>query len=400
MAIQVREGADGKPRYRVQVAWRDPETGKRHNVGIGTFALKKVAEAKERDALREIERDTFIPPKVQAERDRVEAARKVLTVKDALDSWLNGLKIANSVSDNCWLDYSRCARLHINPVLGDTPAVQLTRADVHAFVRGLQEAGKVGAQVQNRSVLCLRRALDELVEDGVIAANPAARIKLPSPKTTQQVPEWTKDDLRRFLEKADKDLIGAGWHLLAVEALRRGEMLGARWKDVRWSKDESAAVLEVVQTISPDMEKGGAPVIQSRTKTQAGTRNVQLTAATVAALKRHRDRQAFARQKAGEAWQDNDLISCNEVGMPLRPDSVIVRLRNLATAAKVPEMTVHQLRHNAISMMVRGGAPLALVAAKVGHRDVAITYRTYSHLAPADQQAANDILDALLTGTD
>ncbi|MGC4107019.1 MAG: site-specific integrase [Thermomicrobiales bacterium] len=400
MAIQIRTGADGKPRYRVQVAWHDPETGKRHNIGIGTFALKKVAEAKERDALREIERGEFIPPKVKAERDRLEAARRELTVKEALDSWLTGLKIANSVSANTWLDYSRCSRLHICPVLGEIPVATLTRADVRSFVRSLQEGGKAGAQVQNRSVLCLRRALDELVEDGVIAANPAARIKLPSPKTKQQLPEWTKDDLRRFLDKADKDLIGAGWHLLAVEGLRRGEMLGARWRDVRWGEDEATAVLEIVQTVAPSMEKGGAPVIQGRTKTSAGTRNVQLTAATVAALKRHRDRQAFARQKAGEAWQDHDLICCNEVGMPFRPDSVIVRLRNLATAAKVPEMTVHQLRHNAISMMVRGGAPLALVAAKVGHADVAITFRTYSHLAPADQQAANDILDALLTGTD
>jgi len=386
--------------YTATVNVPNPAGGRGTRHTVGTFRTQKAAERAEQRAQDEVDSGTFEPPKVKAAREAAEAAREVLTVERMLTSWLAGLKAAGSVTSNTLGGYEVVCRKHVVPALGSIHAAKLTRADVRAYVRGMQEAGK-GAQTQNRAILCLRRALDELVEDGVIAANPAARIKLPSPKQSEHPPEWSPENLRTFLAKTDADLIGAGWYLLAVEALRRGEMLGARWRDVRWNADESAAVLEITQTVAPDMENGGAPVIQGRTKTAAGTRNVQLTPSTVAALKRHRDRQAFARQKAGDAWQDLDLIACNEIGGPLRPDMVQPRFRKLVAAAQVPEMTVHQLRHSAISAMVRGGTPLALVAAKVGHADVAITYRTYSHLAPADQQAANDAMERFLaTGTE
>ncbi len=54
-------------------------------------------------------------------------------------------------------------------------------------------------------------------------------------------------------------------------------------------------------------------------------------------------------------------------------------LNNACDRAKVPRVTVHQLRHTCASLMVMKGSDLPSVAATLGHRDIATTM-IYAHL--------------------
>lgn len=64
-------------------------------------------------------------------------------------------------------------------------------------------------------------------------------------------------------------------------------------------------------------------------------------------------------------------------------------LRQLLALAAVPEVTTHELRHMAATRMLRAGVSPALVAQKLGHRDISTTTGTYGHLIAEDQGAAN-----------
>ena len=51
--------------------------------------------------------------------------------------------------------------------------------------------------------------------------------------------------------------------------------------------------------------------------------------------------------------------------------------------AKLGAMTFHELRHTYASRLVMNGAPLAVIAAQLGHSDTRMAERHYAHLSPS-----------------
>ena len=43
---------------------------------------------------------------------------------------------------------------------------------------------------------------------------------------------WDASELRAFLQAVDGHRLKAAWHVAAMTGMRRGEVLGLRWKDV------------------------------------------------------------------------------------------------------------------------------------------------------------------------
>lgn len=385
MAVSKRTGKGGKATYTVQVVIPNPAGGRGRRHTVGTYRTMKQARTAERKAQDEIAAGTFTvsPPEPP----------KTWTVAEVVKGWLTGRKAM--VSDNTFATYESAYRLHLVDVIGDRDITTLTRADVKQLVRGWQDAG-MGEQLQNRSMLVLRCALDEAVEDGILAANPATGIKLPSPKKRRDLPVWTPGHMRAFLASGEEDQLGVFWYLTTLEGMRRAEALGLRWSDLHWNRDESTCTATIVQTVVADMANGGAPLVQPRAKTKGSQRTVSLTPVTVEALKRHRDRQSFDRRKLADVWGDHDLIVTNAIGGVVRPDSVARHRRAVMTAANVPAIGTHDLRHLAATTMLRGGTSLALVAHKIGHTDTSTTFGTYGHLVPEDQATANAAVEAFL----
>ncbi len=115
-----------------------------------------------------------------------------------------------------------------------------------------------------------------------------------------------------------------------------------------------------------------------------------LTSETLRVLKVHRDRQRIERQSLGEdAWSAGDAIVTTTAGTIPNPTTVKTRLRQLLAVAAVPDVTTYELRHMAATRMLRAGVSPALVAQKLGHRDISTTTGTYGHLIAEDQGAAN-----------
>ncbi|MBX6768092.1 MAG: hypothetical protein IRY90_13230 [Actinomadura rubrobrunea] len=53
------------------------------------------------------------------------------------------------------------------------------------------------------------------------------------------------------------------------------------------------------------------------TKTRKSRRTLELPAPAVDALRAHHARQAAQRLRAGDAWQDDNLVFCSPTGTPL-----------------------------------------------------------------------------------
>jgi integrase len=127
---------------------------------------------------------------------------------------------------------------------------------------------------------------------------------------------------------------------------------------------------------------------------KAGDRLVFLDAETAQLLREHRKTQVKARMKAGEAWQDHDLVFCQADGRPWNPDHVSKRFKRLAAKAGVPAIKLHEGgRHTGNSLMRDAGVDQEVRMREVGHADKTVNdHYTHvlieAHLAAAEQTAA------------
>jgi integrase len=97
----------------------------------------------------------------------------------------------------------------------------------------------------------LRAALNAAIREGLISANPARLVELPSavrphpvvwtvPREAAwresgvrpAVAVWTAEQMARFLAVICREPLYPCYHLMAVSGLRRGEAAGLRWCDI------------------------------------------------------------------------------------------------------------------------------------------------------------------------
>lgn len=385
--IQERVSKRHGLRYLVRVDWQ----GKRWT--IGTYPTEKKAKAAERAARNQIDQGKFIPPSEQRKAEP-EPEPRIVTVADAMRLWINTKKVDKAA--NTIAVYESAARLHIVPALGDVEITALAHDDIQDAVNGWIDAG-MGSRLIDRCVVTLRAALQRYVRTGGLAHNPAAGIEKPTVRKEKELPVWTDAQFGAFLDVAVTDeRFAPFWCMALLEGMRRSEILGLRWSDLHWSDDESECVAVITQTVVQDLSNRGALRMQERTKTKGSRRSVQLTMSTISALKAHRDRQRFERQRLADLWADHDLIVTTGTGGPITPTNIGRNLARLIKNAGVPPVTVHGLRHLAITAMLRRGVSPALVAAKAGHTSIETTTTLYGHLIASDQAAANAAIEAVV----
>lgn len=110
------------------------------------------------------------------------------------------------------------------------------------------------------------------------------------------------------------------------------------------------------------------------TKIKKSRRTLEVPDEAAKALRQHHKGQAAKRLRAGEAWQDNDLVFCARNGKPLAAGNVRRAFRSITTAAGIREdWTPRELRHTFVSIMSDNDVPIEKIADLVGHRTTVVT---------------------------
>jgi integrase len=286
------------------------------------------------------------------------------TVGEAWHAWLAGKKRLRASS----AERSELAGTHwILPVLADVPLERLNGAHVaEVFARmeritaeiiAQQGTGRayirvegdvrtrprpVGVASQHRVYAALREFCNfEMRKTRRLAFNPVFAVEL-EPEVTPEAQRWSASQARAFLAATKDDPLGLLFRIVLLRGARRGEAVGLRWSDA----DLDAGYVRVRRPIV--LVRGA--ITESTPKTKTGDRLIWLDAETVRILKEHRKAQLKTRLKAGESWQDNDLIFCQGDGTPIKPDAVTRRFKRLAALAGLPVIKLHEGRHSATRM--------------------------------------------------
>jgi integrase len=370
-----REGSiyyvPSEKRWRAALTWTD-EAGKRHR-----RQLSGPTQAGVRKRLGALRTDL----------DRGLAPAAADTVGAFLSGWLEREK--QRIRPSTWRGREMHVRGYIIPALGTVPLSKLTPAHVERMTAELVASGRAPRTASHARVT-LRRALADAVRDGLVHRNVAALAR--PPRVTRRTIEPGRDyldaaQLRRLLAVAAEYRVGALVTVAATTGLRQGELLGLSWDDVDWE----AGTLTVRRTMA---RAWGGGFELSAPKTGRSRRAVNLAAVTVDALRREEREQAAARDAAGSTWQDTDrLVFTDAAGRPLYATAVHRAFRELLTAAALPMVPFHGLRHSTATALLSAGVPLRVVSDLLGHSGIAITADYYAHVERDLRRDAADAMD-------
>lgn len=360
--------------------------GKRQQIRRRGFKLKKDAEKAEAAIVADVARGTYIRP------------ARVTVEQFLIDEWLpaktSGLKPSTASS------YEQMIRSYVTPRIGAAAIADVDGAMLNALYADLLANGRTGASgrtgplspktVRNVHGM-LHRAFKDAVRWRRLAVNPADAADQPR-KQTPEMKVWTAEQLRAFVDHSADDRLGAVWRLFAFTGMRRGEVVGLRWTDV----DLTAKRLTIRQTITMagDRPEVGTP------KTSAGARTISLDPDTVAVLKRWRKSQTEERLLMGAGWQgaEHDLIVTEPDGSPIHPQVLTRRFHAATKAAKVPQIRLHDVRHSYATAALNSGVPVKVLSQRLGHADIAVTLRVYSHVLDGDDEAAATLAASFIGG--
>lgn len=374
----------------------DPKTKtmKRLQTRVANFTSKRAAQSAFAKAKTEHDAGQFI-----------ETNRTVFG--QWCDEWLTAREQRGDIKASTLDAYRRYVDNDIIPsALGRVRLTDIKRGDVRRFVDGLIAAGRGPATV--RKVLAtVQSALSAALRDDLIATNPARGVRLPSAEAHEFEP-WTPQQVGAFLDHAATHRLGAIFEVAVWTGLRRAELVGLRWADV----DLARRVLSVKTT----RVQAGRAIVENSPKTSAGRRVVQLDDAAVGALVACQITQQGDRGRLGNLWEGDGHVFTYEDGRAIRPDYVTRLFETLRDEVNagildenvervangeqqvplLPTITLHGLRHMHASLLLAGGADIALVSKRLGHASISITADVYSHLVDDAARRAAESASALV----
>ena len=100
--------------------------------------------------------------------------------------------------------------------------------------------------------------------------------------------------------------------------------------------------------------------------------------------------------RIGPRWKEGGSVFTTGIGTPLEPRNLDRAASANSGLASLPHTRIHDLRHTAATILLSQGVHPHVVMELLGHSQIAITMKTYSHVAPALRKEAADKMDAAL----
>jgi integrase len=319
------------------------------------------------------------------------------TLGQYLDEWLELQQ--TRLQPSTWASYRANLIRYLLPAFEDVPLAALRpRALTRHYRMLLAEGGSSGGPLSPRTVRyvhsILHKALADAVREGSVGANASEAAALPrvDPRAAGDGPEqlqvWTAAQLATFLAHTRGHRLAPLWQLAARTGMRRGELLGLTWPDV----DLDGGTVAVCRALSMVRRRPQLEVTRT-----GRPRTLTIDGDARSALHDRASTQQRERLEIGPCWgNDWSLVFTSATGSHLTPDVITREFRRAVTAAPVPAIRLHDLRHTHATLLLQAGVPVKVVSERLGHATVTLTLDTYAHALPSMDADATDRFAALL----
>ena len=302
------------------------------------------------------------------------------TVEQAMTDWLSkGLK---GLDPGTVSGYRILAEQHVLPLIGASKLKELSADSVDDWLDGL--TGKLSTRSLQTVHWTLKRAIRQAQARDRVLRNVAELVTTPKGTAGRPSKALSRDQARAVLEHAKASPLHAYVVLSIMTGVRTEEARALRWDHVvAWVDDEVG--WQPVTEAGFDHDRLAVYVWRSvrahgDTKTEKSRRTLEVPEEVATALRALHKRQAGQRLKAGEDWQDRNLVFCTRTGAALDAGNVRRSFRAITKAAEIGEdWTPREMRHTFVSIMSDHDVAIETIADLVGHASTAVTEKVYRH---------------------
>lgn len=329
-------------------------------------------------------------------RNEVPAGAEPGTFDDLLDRWW--AHHSGNLEATTRQGYQSKLR-RIRRDLGPLRLDEVTPAALDAFYRMLT-ADKLSASSVRRHHAIVSVALTQAMRWGEIDRNPAARGGATPPKIPKReydvMPDELAEELLAAAEASDPEF-GMLVRFMAETGARRGEACGLRWHRV----DLATGNVHLARAV---VEVNGVGCVEKDLKTHA-SRHCALDGFTVGRLTEHRAAMVRRAAEFGVRLLPTAYVFTDDPtgAAPLRPGKVTKAWRSLVDPIaddpdnprpELRKLHPHDLRHYMATSWLLKGVPMSVVSKRLGHDQESTTANFYSHVTPAADRAAVELVSA------
>ena len=343
-----------------------------------------------------------------------------MSYADFLDYWIESyclITLKKTTLDN----YKKRIKAHIKPSLGAYKLTSLTTAGLQKFINS-----KIDAQYSLNTLSVLRGiltgSLQYAVRQNMLKNNPAREIRIPTERSTESLqlrsaphrylpPDVIEKIFERFPEKHPSHIpLMLGYRC----GLRLGEAFAITWDCVDLEKGQIYINKQVQWNPAEQWWFFTNPKFNS-------FRTIDLDNSLLELLRRERKRQDKDRayyEDMYTVYYENDVrglvtspdqtSSATPIELMLvRQDGSYIQARTMQHASSVihyelgvKDFTFHSLRHTHATMLAEAGMPQKYTQQRLGHKDISVTLKYYTHLTDKMSEIGGKILESMFADND
>lgn len=273
----------------------------------------------------------------------------MVSLTDWIQSWIEcrSIRLKPSTIDG----YRGNLRRYIAPhPIGSMPIGDIAPEHIIVLLAPIVAKGYT-RQAQLVQIL-LGAALKAAVKQRILPYNPVDCVDKVQ-HSAKYTPWLSAEQARRFLRcaKQRNDPFLLAWHLGLVCGLRRGEILGLKYQDIDFDQMQ-------IHVCRQRVPRGGQ-LIEAPPKSRTSVRDIPISQAMA-------DQLRFQRRSGY-------LIECSL--------SALYRaLESALTAAELPRISIHGLRHTMAAVAASDGVPIKILQQIMGHAQFSTTADVYAHV--------------------
>lgn len=363
---------NGQQVYRVRINFVD-DHGKKRQL---TRKAVGMAEAKQLEAklLREVKNKEITVGKisVRALYDEYIEAQKHEVRETSLNKTRNNLST------------------HVLPLLSNVQVDKLNVPVLNKWKLYINEKNLAFRTKQN-IFSCFRAMLNYAVKMQYIPTNPLHQIgnfkDAYEINSKEKLRFYTANEFKQYISCAKQNaqsLSDWGYYVFFNIAfytgMRKGEINALKWSDIE------DGLIHVRRSIAQKLKGEDR---ETPPKNKSSYRTLQMPQPLIDILDEHR-----TRQQAVPGWT-SDLRICGGTRC-LRDTSISNKNIKYAAEASLEPIRIHDFRHSHASLLANEGINIQEIARRLGHAKVEITWNTYSHLYPREEERAVSVLNKIV----
>jgi integrase len=321
------------------------------------FFTKRLAEDWLRDRLLQ-----------DAQKDEAGQAETGATFADAAEEYLRFAEHDRGCKPSTIRGYRSQLNAHLLPAFGKMRIEDITEREIERWRAGMTGSRKarrvLSNKTKNHQLVLMHAILRRAVKIYGLPRNPLANIDRYRVRSSGDIEVFSPEEIWSLVRSAASEIDGTIFLTAAFTGLRRGELLGLRWRDV----DFEASTIRVRASYAAG---------KLSTPKSGKVRAVPMAPDVAAVLARLSHREQFT--------SEDDFVLASESGLPINGDALSTRYEKALSAAGLRRLRFHDLRHTFGTRMIRE-ADIRRVQEWMGHADIQTTMK-YLHYESRKEDA-------------